>query len=352
MDWIGIIALVLAVIALAFYWLRRADGGVDARLWEGLTQTMAQLQAELGRVSRSQEELTQEVLRGREMSLLRLADAAQGIQREISESQRVLAEVKALDLGRARQLDSAAASLKRLEAVVAGVSSRGVAGENILERSLGQLPPDLLSCNVAFGSKIVEYALQLPGGRLLPIDSKWTSVASVERLQVTEDAVEIKRLVEQVVKDLRVKLREVVKYLDPDRTLGIALLAVPDAVYAIAPSVHGEAYRTGVLIVPYSLALPFALAIYRLTLRFGTAIDTDHLAAQVRRLDESLRTMMEEIEGRLSRGLVQLGNSRDDLRGQAALAQRISAHLLQEAKGDAAPPESAVVVRASIDDTR
>jgi hypothetical protein len=64
-------------------------------------------------------------------------------------------------------MDQASDSLKRLEAVVAGSATRGTAGENILARALGQLPPDLLEINVAFGNKIVEYALRLPGGRYL-----------------------------------------------------------------------------------------------------------------------------------------------------------------------------------------
>ena len=126
--------------------------------------------------------------RGREASLLQLADAAQGIRGELGQAQRALAEVKALEQGRARQMEQAADSLRRLEAVVAGSSTRGAAGENILARALGQLPPDLLEINVAFGNKVVEYALRLPGGRYLPIDSKWTSVAPLERLERLAEA--------------------------------------------------------------------------------------------------------------------------------------------------------------------
>src|SRR5204863_8864391 len=94
--------------------------------------------------------------------------------------------VKAHSQARARQLDQASDSLKRLEAVVAGSATRGTAGENILARALGQLPPDLLQLNVAFGNKIVEYALRPPRGRYLPSDSKWTSVAPLERLDGVE----------------------------------------------------------------------------------------------------------------------------------------------------------------------
>ena len=179
-----------------------------------------------------------------------------------------------------------------------GSSTRGAAGENILARALAQLPPDLLEMNVAFGNKIVEYALRLPGGRYLPIDSKWTSVG-VARAPGRDGraAQERKRLVEQVVRDVRGRIRDMAKYLDPERTLSLGLLAVPDAVYDAAPEAHGEGYREGVLVVPYSLALPYVLALYRLTLRFGCAVDTDQLADRLRGLDEALRRLDEEVEG-------------------------------------------------------
>ena len=75
------------------------------------------------------------------------------------------------------------------------------------------------------------------------------------------------------------------KYLDPERTLGLGLLAVPDAVYETAPEAHGEGYREGVLVVPYSLALPYVLALYRLAVRFGGARGT-RTAEALRLVDE------------------------------------------------------------------
>jgi hypothetical protein len=81
-------------------------------------------------------------------------------------------------------------------------------------------------------------------------------------------------------------------------------------------------------VVPYSLALAYVLALYRLVARFGAAVDTDQLTARVRALAESLRRMDEELEGRLSRGLVQVQNARDALRDHVGSAQRTTAQLL------------------------
>jgi DNA recombination protein RmuC len=312
-----------------------------------LARSLGQLQSELTRVARTQDELRQELQRGRESSLQELAQAAQGIRSEIGSAQRALAEVKALEQGRARQLEEASASLRRLEAVVAGSSSRGAAGENILAQALMQLPRDLLDVNVAFGSRIVEYALRLPGGRLLPIDSKWTSVAPLERLAQPGEGAETRRLLEQVARDVRLRARELAKYLDPERTLSIALLAVPDAVYAVTPEAQIEAHRDGVLVVPYSQALPYVLAVYRLALRFGCSLDQDQLTARITTLDESLRRIDEEIEGRLSRGLVQVDNARAALRDHVAEAQRTAARLLRAAPAPAPEASESAALRAA-----
>jgi len=311
---------------------------------EDSARSLEQVQAELARLARLQDDLRRDVLGGREASLRELAHATQGIRGELAVAQRALAEVKAIEQGRARQMDRAADSLRRLEAVVAGSSARGAAGENILARALGQLPPDLLDRNVSFGGRVVEYALRLPGGRLLPVDSKWTSAASLERLDGTEDPLERRRLEEQVTRELRGRVREVARYLDPERTLAMAVLAVPDAVYAASPEGHGEAHRDGVLVVPYSLALPYVLAVYRLALRFGAALDPGSLAARLRALEEALRRVDEEVEGRLSRGLVQAENARDAVREELGRARRAAAGLLEAAEGEGlrAAPERAV----------
>ena len=149
MSWTAVSALALVVALAALV----------------VSHTLGRLQWEMARLGRAQEELRRDAQGGREASFRELAHVTQGIRGEIARAQGTLAEVKALEQGRARQMDRAADSLRRLEAVVAGSASRGAAGENILARAFSQLPPDLLERNAAFGSRVVEYALRLPPHR-------------------------------------------------------------------------------------------------------------------------------------------------------------------------------------------
>ena len=333
----------LVLVGLLGYALAVASRGAP-RL-DAFGRVVDELRLALDQVVRQQGQLRLEVQQGREAALLGIADATQDLQGRLAAAQRVLAEMKAIEQARGSQLDRATDSLRRLEVVVAGSGSRGAAGENVLARALVQLPPDLLETNAAFEGGIVEYALRLPGGRLLPIDSKWTSAASLERLEETEDPAERRRLREQVARDLRTRVRDMTKYLDPERTLSLAVLAVPDAVHAAAPECHAVGWREGVLVVPYSLALPFVLSLYRLAVRFASAPDAVELAARLGHLAEALCRMDDAIEGRLSRALAQIGNARDDLRRDLARARQAAARLTGDARDAAVPatPDAASV---------
>ena len=298
-----------------------------------LGAALGALRAELQRVARTQEELRRDVQGAREASLSQLHAVATGLRSELVVAQRALAEVKAAEAARAILAERAGESLRRLEAVVAGSATRGAAGERILERALSQLPPDLLERNVAFGGRVVEYALRLPGGRLLPIDSKWTSAAALERLADANAPEERRRLVDQLARELRGRAREAARYLDPERTFGLAVLAVPDAAHSVAPEAHAEGWRDGVLVVPYSLTLPYVLALYRLALRLGAAADGYQRLERVQVIEDALRAMEGEVEGRLSRGLVLVQNARDTLRGRLAEARAAAAGALRGAEG-------------------
>ena len=79
--------------------------------------------------------------------------------------------------------------------------------------------------------KVVEFAIRLPGGKLLPVDSKWTSSHALEQLSAPDvDPARRQQLAAQVEKEVEKRVREVSQYIDPATTSPFALAAVPDAV--------------------------------------------------------------------------------------------------------------------------
>jgi DNA recombination protein RmuC len=227
--------------------------------------------------------------------------------------------------------DEARQSLRRLEAIIAGSSTRGAAGENILEEAFTHLPPDMIHRNAWVNGKVVEFALRLPGGKLLPVDSKWTSSQALEQLDAEQDPGRRQQLAAQVEKEVEKRVREVSQYIDPATTSPFALAAVPDAAYALCRSAFAEAHKRHVLIVGYSMSLPYLLALYQLHLQFARTVDMDNLQACLMEIDRQLETLDGVFENRLQRATVMLQNAYGEGK-QVAARIRAAAQGIQAAE--------------------
>jgi hypothetical protein len=225
--------------------------------------------------------------------------------------------------------------IRRLSTVLAGGASKGRSGENVLREHLAQLPAGMLVTDFRVGGKVVEFGLLLPDGRRLPIDSKWTALAELEALEAADDAGReaCARAVEKAVAG---RAREVAQYLDPAVTAPVAVAAVPDAAYQVLRRAHAEAYGFGVVIVPYSSALPIVLFLYSLVQRFGDAADAQASLADVAAVLDALESV---VENRFARAGTMITNGADEFRSQ-----------LGKARGSIARARSAEPVIAAGDD--
>jgi hypothetical protein len=114
------------------------------------------------------------------------------------------------------------------------------------------------------------------------------------------------------------RAREVAAYLDPALTAPVAVAAVPDAAYAVLKRAHADAFSRGVVIVPYSAALPVLLFLYSLVARHGSSGDVDGCLTE---LGAVLDTMEAVFENKLTRAATMLANGTDELRAQLGKAR-------------------------------
>ena len=257
--------------------------------------------------------------------------ASSELRDRLNQTQSLLESIRAASAARHQVEDEARSSLRRLEAVIAGSPSRGAAGENILEEAFRHLPPDMLKRNVWVGGKVVEFGLQLPGGKLLPIDSKWTSSAALEELAQPDLPMNRRsQLAGTVEREVEKRVRDVSQYIDPATTAPFALAAVPDAAYAVCRAAFAEAHRRHVVIVAYSMALPYLLLHYQLHLQFARSIDMENLQAALIEIDRQLDALDSALENKLQRAVTMLGNAYQD--GKQVTARiRASVHGAQAA---------------------
>ena len=250
--------------------------------------------------------------------LRRLADAA--AQRELTAEQlrqgldgarRSLQELHVRDQERRATDGEQREVVRRLATVLAGGASKGRAGEHVLREHLSQLPPGMLTSDFRVNGKVVEFGLVLPDGRRLPIDSKWTALAELEALEAAVDPIVRDQCARAVEKAVLARTKEVAQYLDPAVTAPVAVAAVPDAVFAALKRAHADAFCKGVIVVPYSNALPIVLFLYELVRRYGHGSDAQASLAEISRVLDAMDAI---VENRFAKAATMLTNGADEFR--------------------------------------
>ena len=271
------------VAALVWSLVRRADGQV---------RDVAELRMRLESGGQTQE-----------------SQAAE-LRERLTQTQSVMEGLRSAITARQPVEDEARASLRRLESVIAGSSTRGAAGENILEETLKALPPEMLQRNVWVGGKVVELALRLPGGKLLPIDSKWVSSSALEQLAESGlDAPRRAQLTAQVEREVERRVREVSQYIDPATTSPFVLAVIPDAAYDVCRGAIVGAHQRHVMVVGYAMALPYLLTLYQLHLQFARSVDMEKLQSALIDVERHLDTLESVLENKLQRAVTMLQNA-------------------------------------------
>jgi hypothetical protein len=309
----GAIAGLIAVAAVAV-------GGVWAAvavLRRGIDSRLAATDAELRRLGDAT------VWRERGTDSIRL---------EVSGFRSALEQLRVREEERRIREEEGWATLHGVAAILAGDRRSGRAGENVLREALAHLPPSMVVNDFRVNGRLVEFGLVLPDGRTLPIDSKWPAERELRELAETGDPDERDRLIRVIERTVAERAREVCGYRDPAMTSPVAVAAVPDAAYAILRRAHADAYRQGVLVIPYSMALPIALFLYSLVARFGAVGDVEACLAD---LSTAVDAMEGTIENKMARASTMLQNGTDELRGHLGKAR---ATLYRARESEVRPP--------------
>ena len=245
-----------------------------------------------------------------------LAKTAETIRTELSRTSEGLTDLRSRTTERHEMEARTAESVRRLEAVIAGTQTRGSAGENILEELFSKLPIEWQMRDFKVGNKFVEFGLRLPNNLVLPIDSKWTATSLLDQLSATDDTAEMLKLKSQIESLVMSRAKEVQKYLDPSLTINFGVAAVPDAVYDICSGVQVQMFRQNVVLVSYSMFLPYLLLVFQTVLKTSQNIDLEMLDSYMKTAQDSMELIQEELEGRFSRAITMLNNSRSDMSTQ------------------------------------
>lgn len=216
---IVIIVGFLVVIAILNQRLRELKSGSAVEL----------MKADVTELSRSIAALQQNMGDKLERSSMTMQTS---IQRQLGESSKLVADVTQrlakLDETNRRVVD-VADELKTLQNVLQNPKQRGVFGEYYLQSVLENvLPPGQYQMQYKFkDGEIVDAAIFLDRGKILPIDSKF-SLENYNRMIEASDKTERERLLQKVKIDLKGRIDETSKYIrQNEKTMDFAFMFIP-----------------------------------------------------------------------------------------------------------------------------
>jgi DNA recombination protein RmuC len=199
--------------------------------------------------------------------------------------------------------------IKRVDEIIAGTSAKGISGEEILRETFKKLPPEMIETNFQVRGKVVEFALNLPNGKRLPIDSKWVAGKLILDLEKETNPQKKREIIEEIEKEVIRRIKEVKQYIDPDLTWSQAIAAVPDSVYAVCKNAHLKAREENVILMPYSMVLPLLLYIYRFHLQYAISLDVENLQNHLIAIAKNLDEMENILENKIYRGATMVSNA-------------------------------------------
>jgi DNA anti-recombination protein RmuC len=266
-------------------------------------------------------------LSGTDAEMRRLADSSAAGQQgsvdarlEMATFKRAIERLQEVESERRTREERAWDELHRVSSVLAGSQAAGRAGENLLGETLSHLPPAMLERDFRVNGRLVEFALVLPDGRRLAIDSKWPAERELAALADATDGDARARAVQAIERTVARRAREVAAYCDPSATAPIAVAAIPDAAFHVLRRAHVDAYREGVVVVPYSMALPVVLTLHALTSRLGAVKDMQAVLADLGSVVDAVEIML---ENKLERASTMLANANGELRGHVGRARTV-----------------------------
>lgn len=189
-------------------------------------QTFLILQDQLERLTRTMDERLH-----RSSSEINQALRHQGTdtQRLIADITRELTEVKESN----KQVFSITEQLQNLQDILKNPKQRGILGEYYLETLLKNvMPPGSYQMQYSFPNETIVDAAVFVKDKVIPIDSKF-SLENYNRISEAEDKFEKERLEKLFLNDLKNRIVETSKYIQPEQnTMDFAFMFIPhEAIY-------------------------------------------------------------------------------------------------------------------------
>ena len=259
---IGVVLLLLIVILTKLFMAKSCFGEED-----------------LGAIKANLESINQQGLLIQEIKtqMGSSREAQKDLQKRIEDTKELLSRFSTDYRARLEEDRATRQAVKAIESLLIGSRSKGEAGENIVAEALSNFPPDMIERNFRVNNNPVEFALRLPNNKVLPIDAKFAQTDLLEKLEKEEDEGEREKIIRNLNKSVVNKVKEVSKYIDPAITETHCIAAIPDSVFSICSQAHYQAYKERVILMSYSMTVPYLLTYLKLREKYSQSLDLENL---------------------------------------------------------------------------
>lgn len=174
---------------------------------------------------------------------------------------------------------------------------RSAIGRQVVREQLRLLPAEWIAQNVRLGgNNEVEFALRAPNGKVLPIDPVWTAEALAQQLAQASDVASQNQLRKQICREVMQRAIEVRKFLEPRRTMGFAIAAVPDGVFEACRHIEPVLAARDVVLVSYTMLVPYLLLVMHTMLATVEAADMAEVSHAIQRTQLQMESMYQELD--------------------------------------------------------
>ena len=233
----GLVLLAVVAVLLVILLRRRSEPVQPAKDDSGLTLVLQQLNQQMSELSRTVDYKVSDLNKTVDSKIGETTrQVAESMRNQFTESSKLIQYVTAglTKLEKSNeQVVSFAEQLQSLQDILKNPKQRGILGEYYLETLLKNvLPPGSYQMQYPFPDGTIVDAVVFVKDKIIPVDSKF-SLENYNRIVDEKNPVERDRLEKVFVNDLKLRIQETSKYIQPsENTMDFAFMFIPhEAIY-------------------------------------------------------------------------------------------------------------------------
>ena len=245
-----------------------------------------------------------------------LSEATTAMRSELSNAKSDLSELQARSRAERLYEFQVKEAINRLEIILSGIQSKKISSIDYFETLFANLPAEWQVHDLEVAGKLINFGIRLPNGLILPVDNNLNNGNFLEQYLATKEDAEQLRIKKEIEGIIFKDARDLSELLGSEKINDYGIIIVPDLIFDLCFNVQSSVIKWNVVLVSYSMLVPYLLLVFQTELRSCTSIDLNKLDNYLQSTIENVNAIQDELDGRLAHSIELVGESRDEIRNQ------------------------------------